>query len=165
MPFAHGPVLSYVGLGKYVTVGSTEYLGRSDRITIPADFPTDLASVPRLFWALLPPDGVYEKAAVLHDYLCVRLAQQLELGDPAPTTAREADGLFRRVAREGGAGVITRWLLWTGVRWGALANPARRAGWWRDSPAVAGLSAATLTVALAALLGLHVAVSAALGVL
>lgn len=159
MSFAHGPVLCYVGRGQYKTVGTTEYVGRTDRVTIPADFPTDLASVPRLFWALLPPDGVYEKAAVLHDYLCVRLGDQHETGDPAPITARGTDGLFRRVAREGGTGFITRWLLWTGVRWGAIANPARRAGWWRDSPAVVGISAVVLAVVLAVIYGLHETVS------
>jgi hypothetical protein len=38
-------------------------------ITVRADFETDLASVPRLFWPLVPPFGRYTAAAVLHDYL------------------------------------------------------------------------------------------------
>lgn len=40
-------------------------------ITIPAGFTTDFASVPRLFWSILPPWGKYGKAAVVHDY-CYR---------------------------------------------------------------------------------------------
>lgn len=38
--------------------------------TIPMAYVTDLASVPRLFWGLFPPDGDYSQSAVLHDYLC-----------------------------------------------------------------------------------------------
>lgn len=38
-------------------------------IRVPEGFITDGASVPRLFWLLLPPWGEYGQAAVLHDYL------------------------------------------------------------------------------------------------
>jgi len=39
-------------------------------ISIPKDFGTDFASIPRLFWPILPPwDPKYGKPAVLHDYL------------------------------------------------------------------------------------------------
>lgn len=41
----------------------------SDIIVVPAGFVTDLASVPRVFWSLMPPDGKYAKAAIIHDYL------------------------------------------------------------------------------------------------
>lgn len=37
--------------------------------TVPAGFITDLASIPRFFWRILPPFGRYTAAAVLHDYL------------------------------------------------------------------------------------------------
>lgn len=39
------------------------------RIVIPAGFVTDFASVPRIFWTILPPAGSYGPAAVLHDFL------------------------------------------------------------------------------------------------
>jgi hypothetical protein len=38
-------------------------------IRIPAGTVTDLASVPRLLWAIFPPHGRYAKAAIVHDYL------------------------------------------------------------------------------------------------
>jgi len=41
----------------------------ADIITVPVGFTTDFASIPQLFWALLPPDGKYTAAAVVHDYL------------------------------------------------------------------------------------------------
>ena len=40
-----------------------------DFIDVPAGFKTDFASVPRIFWPILPPAGPYTQAAVLHDYL------------------------------------------------------------------------------------------------
>lgn len=38
-------------------------------IRVPAGFVTDFASIPRFFWRVLPPTGLYGKAAVIHDYL------------------------------------------------------------------------------------------------
>lgn len=38
-------------------------------IAVPEGFGTDYASVPRIFWSILPPTGKYSKAAVVHDYL------------------------------------------------------------------------------------------------
>jgi hypothetical protein len=38
-------------------------------ITVPAGFITDLASIPRLFWNILPPFGKYTAAAVVHDWI------------------------------------------------------------------------------------------------
>lgn len=56
----------------------------SDVISVPAGFVTDLASVPRIFWTLLPPDGKYAKAAIIHDYMY----------DNALRTKKEADLIF-----------------------------------------------------------------------
>ncbi len=38
-------------------------------VNVPVGFLTDFASIPRVFWSLLPPDGTYTYAAVLHDFL------------------------------------------------------------------------------------------------
>jgi hypothetical protein len=38
-------------------------------ITVPVGFVTDLASIPRIFWTMLRPDGEYAYAAIIHDYL------------------------------------------------------------------------------------------------
>lgn len=40
-------------------------------IVVPAGFSTDFASVPRIFWSILPPWGPYAPAAIVHDYLYV----------------------------------------------------------------------------------------------
>ncbi|WP_404402569.1 DUF1353 domain-containing protein [Pelagibacterium halotolerans] len=64
------------GTGKYVLVQPVRYqvgfMGSKVTITVPDGFMTDLASIPRLLWSLLPPhDPDYAAAAVLHDYLYV----------------------------------------------------------------------------------------------
>jgi len=41
----------------------------NDIITIPKGMSTDFASVPRLLWAILPPDGQYTAATIVHDFL------------------------------------------------------------------------------------------------
>lgn len=41
----------------------------SGPLDIPAGFVTDLASIPRVFWSVLPRDGEYAYAAIIHDYL------------------------------------------------------------------------------------------------
>jgi hypothetical protein len=38
-------------------------------ISVPAGFITDLATTPRIFWSIWPPEGDYAKGAVIHDYL------------------------------------------------------------------------------------------------
>lgn len=35
---------------------------------VPAGVETDFASIPRFFWRILPPQGEYAPAAVVHDY-------------------------------------------------------------------------------------------------
>jgi len=119
------------------------YRGRDQTFTVPGGFVTDFASVPRFLTWLVPTMGTYTRAAIVHDWLCTQLETLHRLhGNPnaAPASARDTDGVFRRIMREEGVPLARRWLIWCGVRWGAVANPARRAGWWRDAPAVLGIS-------------------------
>ncbi len=39
------------------------------KFTIPAGFQTDFASVPKMFWSIIPPMGLYTIAAIAHDFL------------------------------------------------------------------------------------------------
>lgn len=110
------------------------YRGRRDRFIVPAGFRTDFASVPRVVVWLIPRFGRYTAAAILHDWLCT---VGIETGQ---ATSREADGLFRRVMREQGVPVVRRWLMWAGVRWGALTDADRRAGWAASAPGVLAIS-------------------------
>ena len=59
--------------GLWETVESFEYRVGSENseevVKVPKGFKTDFASVPRIFWIILPPDGKYSQSAVLHDIL------------------------------------------------------------------------------------------------
>jgi len=61
-----------------------------EEITVPLGFETDFASVPRLFWIIIPPDGIYTQAAVLHDYLYSKAGKLINKN----YTRRESDGIF-----------------------------------------------------------------------
>jgi hypothetical protein len=39
------------------------------KVTVPAGFVTDFASIPQVFWSALRPDGLYTYPAIIHDYL------------------------------------------------------------------------------------------------
>lgn len=70
----HQPALVPIGENRWLLTEDYAYEwlygGVFRRITVKAEFETDLASVPPLFWALgFPPDGLHRAAAVLHDAL------------------------------------------------------------------------------------------------
>ncbi|CAK9889529.1 hypothetical protein PS652_02358 [Pseudomonas fluorescens] len=44
-------------------------IGKHEAVEVPVGFVTDFASIPREFYSLLRPDGLYAYAAVIHDYL------------------------------------------------------------------------------------------------
>lgn len=140
---------------------------QGDSWTIPEGFTTDFASIPAAVSWAIPKLGAYTLAAIVHDLLCTGLndwerairtlpratrkyvrdwhAIRTEGGPDGivfrPTaSAVDTDAIFRKIARSYGVDPVTAALLWTGVRWGALANPARRAGWLKTAPAVLGYS-------------------------
>lgn len=78
------------------------------RMVVPAGFETDLASAPRLVWAIVPPIGRYQRAAVVHDWLYSRLG-------PA-VSRRLADAVFLDAMAAEGVAAWRRWLMWTAVR-------------------------------------------------
>lgn len=113
---------------------------------VPAGYVTDFASVPRLVWALVPRFGAYTAATVLHDWLIT------DALPAARITSRAVDRLFREAMRELGVSFPRRWLMWAGVRWGAVANSSRRGWpWLRDLPAVLLISVLALPLLLPAL--------------
>jgi hypothetical protein len=88
------------------------------RLTVPAGFRFDLASVPRLFWPLVAPFELSIAAPLLHDFL-YRYA-----GDPPAPGAvpprryarREADRLFREVMAAEGVAAWRRDAAWAAAR-------------------------------------------------
>ena len=75
-------------------------------IRVPAGTITDLASIPRLLWAIWPPHGRYAKAAIVHDYLY----------DQAIGSKAWADAVFREAMAVLGVPRLNRTLLYWGAR-------------------------------------------------
>ena len=109
------------------------YTGKTDRFVVPLGFQTDFASVPHVLTWLVPRTGIYNRAAVLHDYLCKIASgavpsQRDWVGGsdeqwhalPAYITRKDADGVFRRVLRELQVGAKRRRIMYWGVRIGSL---------------------------------------------
>lgn len=111
-----------------------------DRIEIPAGFLTDLASIPRIFWNLLPPDGPWAEAAVVHDALYFteggahrwngrRVITRKDSFGPAafawPYSRAESDGILLQAMTDLGVPWLQRLAIYAGVRvggwigWGA----------------------------------------------
>lgn len=59
-------------LGTDFWIVKKEFVYKTDDgyVNIPKGYLTDGASVPRIFWNIIPPWGDYGQACVLHDYLC-----------------------------------------------------------------------------------------------
>lgn len=84
----------------------SDLFGRS--LLVPAGFKTDLASVPRILWNILPPFGSYSSAAVIHDFL-----YQFN-----GVSRVQADAILNEAMQVQNVGRWTRWTIWSGVRLG-----------------------------------------------
>ncbi len=88
-------------------------LGRAVRV--PAGFVTDLGSVPRIAWSVVPPIGRADGGYVLHDWLY----------QAGGVTRAEADAVLYEAMRVAGVNRVLAWTIWSGVRvggwhaWGA----------------------------------------------
>lgn len=83
-------------------------------LTVPQGFVTDFASIPRYLWWLWPPQGgLYDKAAVIHDFLYRR--HFAHIGRVI------ADAIFLDAMITLGVPRVQRTCLYLGVRAG---------GWW-----------------------------------
>lgn len=85
-------------------------------ITVPEGFQTNLTSSPWWIWPLIPRDGDYTPAAIVHDWLygCKKIAGQA-------ITRAEADGIMLEAMEPLGVGWLRRWTIWSALR---------VVGWW-----------------------------------
>lgn len=112
---------------------------------VPSGYETDFATVPRVIWWLVPTSGDYTPATVIHDAL---ITEWLRRGQ---VSSRDTDRIFREAMAALGVSLPRRWLMWVGVRWGALGNKKRRAGSWATLPGLLALSLLALPFVLPAL--------------
>lgn len=85
---------------RYVLLEDFTYGG----FTVPKGFVTDGATIPRIFWAILPPVHRYMPAAIVHDYL-------LTQGPRA-----EADRQFKILLKRLNISRLRRFLMASAVR-------------------------------------------------
>lgn len=77
-------------------------------VIVPAGFVTDLASIPRIFWSVLPSDGVYTFPAIVHDYMYWTQKHPREL----------ADDVFRQGMDDMKVPAVDAWAIHRAVRLG-----------------------------------------------
>lgn len=136
---------------------------KGDTFVVPSGFVTDFATVPRFLHWEVSPYGAYTRAAVLHDWLLVSLAEWTEQYDRdvtypydrLPASSRDCDGIFRRVMEDLGVPWAKRWTMWAAVRWASLFNSRRAYGRHigRDLPAMLGMTLLVLPVSLPGAVG------------
>jgi len=112
---------------------------------VPKGYVTDFATVPQFIWWLIPTYGNYTAATVLHDWLITYALPNRRV------SSRRVDRVFREAMQSLGVSAPRRWLMWAGVRWGALGNKRRRAGSLGTFPGVLLLSLLALPFVLPAL--------------
>lgn len=82
-------------------------------VTVPKDFKTDFASVPRVIGAYLLFGGKGKRAAVVHDFL---------YSGGVDVTRETADAVFKEAVLASGYSCFTAWGMHTGVRIGGEAR-------------------------------------------
>lgn len=126
-----------MGKGRWKLLAPLVYKGRNDTFVVGADAPdeefiTDFASVPRILTWLIPKQGRYTKAAILHDFLCREAKKRRKAEargekltvkipgypDREAVDRKDADGLFRSTMRTLDVPVLRRWVMWAAVRLG-----------------------------------------------
>jgi len=74
--------------------------GHEKTLTIPRGFMSDCATTPWILWRIAPPFGPWNRAAVVHDFLCVHGKGSSRVLDwPAPLSSEDAAEWF-------GAGLV-----------------------------------------------------------
>ena len=86
-------------------------LNSNEIVDVPKGFRTNFASVPRIFWNIIPPDGKHGKAAVVHDYL------YSTHGLFGRYSRQRCDEIFLEAMEVLGVGAIKRNIMFRAVRW------------------------------------------------
>lgn len=122
LPFNEPVRLTITVQGAFMTLEAFEYAigdkGMPLVIRVPSGFCTDLASIPRMFWSILPPHGLYSKAAIVHDYLYVT----------GHASRLVADAVFYEAMRALGVGWFRANIMFMAVRIGGRKPWNKRRG-------------------------------------
>lgn len=89
-------------------------IAEGEWVTVPAGYLTDGASVPKIFWNIIPPWGVYGQAAVVHDILCEYLTIIKE-GVPERITRARCDEILNEAMKVLGVPTLKRLAIYGAV--------------------------------------------------
>ena len=120
MPFESDLTLRHhPGHERFEVATPLQYRTRDGRLlVVPVGYRTDLASVPRLAWFIVPRDQEEaRRPAVVHDYIYTDLTKTF--------TKAEADRIFYDALLEEGMHKPLAWLMWCAVRIGGRGNWGR----------------------------------------
>jgi Protein of unknown function (DUF1353) len=92
----------------------TDELGKT--INVRAGFVTDFASIPRLFWVVLPKWGKYGYAAVIHDWLYWNWSDP-KLPHDQQYSQEFADFILLKGMKVSGVRTVKQYLIFKAVRW------------------------------------------------
>jgi len=93
---------------RYYTCSDMEVLINDSELTIPKHFETDLASIPRFYWAFMTPSNSdFMGPSILHDYLyrCTSIYTRIE-----------SDNIFYYALRDRDVSVYTSYKMYIAVR-------------------------------------------------
>jgi hypothetical protein len=104
--------------GRWITLSREYEVGVGPHhIIVPAGTMTDFASIPRLFWRLCPPWGLYSRAAIVHDYLYTEHAYKCpDTGRLIGVDRRAADRIFLKLMLYSGVAPLLAKCLYAAVR-------------------------------------------------
>lgn len=100
-----------------VSVPFSFYVGKVEDnvvVEIPLGYTTDGASVPRIFWWVVPPWGNYGQSAVVHDFLLEKKFLLVN-GTPNTVSRKLADKIFREAMLVAGVNPITAHVMYAAV--------------------------------------------------
>lgn len=96
------PLLVYL-VADDIWITADTYTDQEYRITVPANYETNLASIPRCLWSIIAPFELSEVAPLVHDYLYDHAGIPVEIcGETRIVKKREADKIFRRIMKREG---------------------------------------------------------------
>lgn len=102
------PCVSPLYKYNYITCDKLDVLINSEKVTVPKNFETDLASIPRFYWAIISPaKSDLMAASITHDYLyrCV-----------TKYTRKESDNIFYYAMRSQNVSLYTSYKMYLAVR-------------------------------------------------
>lgn len=83
-------------------------------ITIEEGFEWDLSSVPRFLWGMLPPDGDFELASLIHDWLYINKITTREFADKEMFLwSKAVSGTISKSSFRN----LDNWMRYTAVKW------------------------------------------------